>query len=56
MKSDSGATQNNADKQTSMGKSFKRVPSVNDGRDIVKESHLIEQMMNKTNNYDQNRA
>ena len=56
MESNSGATQNNADRQTSMGKAFKRVPSVNDGRDIVKESHLIEQMMNKTNNDGHNLA
>ena len=42
MKSDSGETQNNADKQTSMGESIKRVTSVNDGRNLVKLSHLFE--------------
>ena len=36
MKSDSGATQNNADEQTSMGKASKRVPGVNDERNLVK--------------------
>ena len=41
MKSDSGATQNNADEQTSMGKSFKRVPSVNDGRNLVTKTQFV---------------